>query len=212
MKQSMLSPEELKTLKSYKKIAKARQKKCADPNFWRSEFEKFRKLLPSGKVVDIGCGSGRDALLFTQGGYEYIGIDLSKEMLAGAKKLVPNADFQKMDMYAMNFPSQNFDGFWAAASLLHIPKRNVGKVLQEIKRVIKSGGIGFFAMKEGKGEKMVQGPYKEDERFFSFWQEDEFLKILQENGFEVLEHTKDAREYNPPKNITIWLLYFVRVK
>lgn len=208
----MLSPEELKTLGSYKKIAEARGKTHATPDFWRSEFEKFRKLLPSGKVIDVGCGSGRDALLFTEGSYEYIGVDLSDEMLVGARELAPSADFRKMDMYALDFSPQSFDGFWAAASLLHIPKRNVGKVLQEIKQVAKSGGIGFLAVKEGEGEKMVRGSYEGDERFFAFYQEDEFLKVLQENGFEVLQHSRDMREYNPPKNLTVWLLYFVRIK
>lgn len=52
----------------------------------------------------------------------------------------------------------------------------------------------------------------EFERFFAFYKESKFLKLLEENGFEVLEHNKDTREYNSPKNLTVWLLYFVKVK
>lgn len=108
-------------------------------------------------------------------------MDLSEEMLAGAKELIPDADFRKMDMYNLSFPTDSFNGFWAVASLLHIPKRNVVKVLNQIKNVVKSGGIGFFAVKEGEDERMVKGSVEGDERFFVFYKEDEFLKLLQEN-------------------------------
>ena len=133
-------------------------------------------------------------------------------MLAGAKELIPDADFRKMNMYNLSFPAGSFDGFWAAASLLHIPKRNVATVLEQIKKVVKYGGVGFFAVKEGEDERMVKGSVEGDERFFAFYKEDEFLKLLQENGFEVLEHSRDMREYNPSRNLTVWLLYFVKVK
>ena len=77
---TMLSPEEVKTQEAYKKIAGSRNKTHANPEFWRSEFEQFKKLLPSGKVLDVGCGGGRDALLIKNEGYEYVGVDLSAEM------------------------------------------------------------------------------------------------------------------------------------
>jgi len=207
----MLTPEEQKTLDSYRKIATARGKTHANPDFWRSEFGKFQNLLSVGKVIDVGCGSGRDSILFTEAGYDYVGIDISDEMLAEARQLVPTANFIKGNAYSLDFPSRSFDGFWAAASLLHIPKINASLVLQEIKRVVRSGGIGFIAMKEGEGEKMVRGSIDGDERFFSFYGETEFLNLLRGNGFEVIEHLRDMREYNPPKNLTVWLLYIVRV-
>src|SRR3989344_1037404 len=207
----MLSPEEQKTLEAYRTIAQTRNKTHGNPDFWRSEFEMFNKLLSAGRVVDIGCGGGRDAILFTDAGYDYIGIDLSEDMLMRARELLPNADLRKMDMYSLDFPPHSFNGFWAAASLLHIPKMNVVKVFQQIKNIVKSGGVGFFAVKEGEDERMVKGSLEGDERFFAFYKEDEFLKLLQENGYEVLEHSRDMREYNPPKNLTVWLLYFVKV-
>lgn len=210
MKYLTLSQEEQKTLESYKKIAAARGKTHADPEFWRAEFEKFRRLLPSGTVVDIGCGSGRDALLLADE-YDYIGIDASNEMLSGARDLVPAADFRTMGMYSLDFSSRSVDGFWAAASLLHIPKRNAGTVLHEIRRVTKLGGIGFIAMKEGVGERMVRGPFEGDDRFYAFYEQPEFAAVLEENGFKVLGSSRDLREYNPPMNLTVWLLYFVTV-
>lgn len=206
----MLLPEEQRTLESYAQIAKERAKTHSSPDVWRDEFKEFQKLVPDGGVIDIGCGSGRDAVLFIESGYEYIGIDLSEEMLVVARELVPNADFRKMDMYALEFPSGRFDGFWAAASLLHNPKMSVDRVLQEIGRVVKTGGIGFLAMKEGVGERMVKGRYEGDERFFAFYKQEEFADVLRKNGFEVLKQKRDLREYNPPESTDVWLCYWVK--
>lgn len=207
----MLTPEEQQTLASYKTIASTRNDSHGNPHFWRAEFTQFNKLLPSGKIIDIGCGAGRDALLFCEHKYDYTGVDLSPEMLQEAKRLVPHADFLEMSMYNLNFLPHTFDGFWAAASLLHIPKHKVTTVLEQIKTIAKPGAVGFFAMKEGNGEKLIQGTKEEDKRFFAFYQEDEFLQILEKQGFTVLEYTRDAREYNPNKNLTVWLRYFVQV-
>ncbi len=206
-----LSPEEQKTLDSYRKIAAVRGKAHANPDFWLPEFKKFHQVLPTGKVIDVGCGSGRDAILFIESGYDYVGVDISDEMLAEARKLVPTASFVKGNVYSLEYPSRHFGGFWAVASLLHIPKINAALALQEIKRVTRPGGVGFLAMKEGDGEIIVRGPYDGDERLFSFYAEEEFLALLQGNGFEIIEHSRDVREYKISKSSTVWLLFTVRV-
>ena len=205
------TPEELETLEAYEKLAEERIKTHQNPEFWRPQFEKFQNLLPAGRILDVGCGTGRDAILFTQAGYDYVGIDLSDKMLEQARRSVPRAMFRKMSMYSLDFPFHSFDGFWASASLLHVPKKNLGIVLAEIRKVVKPGGIGFFAMKEGEGEKMIRGKLPGDERFFAFYQERELLAALEKAGFRVLEHSRDLRQYSPPQNLTVWLLCFVRV-
>ena len=53
-----------------------------------------------------------------------------------------------MDFYKLNFPSGSFDGFWASASLLHIPKNKIHQVLSDIKNIIKPNGIGFISLKQ----------------------------------------------------------------
>ena len=206
MVQYDLSPEELETLETYKKIAPLWNWKYLNMNFWRSEFEKFQRFLPKKKIIDIGCGSGRDATLFVPAGYEYTGIDLSDGMLTVAKKLVPEATFLNMNMYSLNFPDRCFDGFWATTSLLHIPKKNIGIVLREIKRVIRAGGVGFIAMKDGKGEGMVDG------RFFALYTLEEFRDILEKENFTVVEQLRENRDYGSSRGgLVPMLLYFVKV-
>ncbi len=98
-----LSKEEQKTLETYEKVAGKWVKSHSGleglADFWRPEFKKFQDLLSQGRVIDIGCGGGRDALLFQESTYKYTGIDISKNLLFQAKKLVPGLDFHWMSMY-----------------------------------------------------------------------------------------------------------------
>lgn len=212
MKKVVLSKEEIATQAAYKKIAHTRHLMRSNPYFWHPEFEKFKQFLPitGSKVIDIGCGSGSNAFLLNQH-YDYIGIDASEAMLREARICAPDADFRRMNMYALDFAEHAFDGFWASASLLHIPKRNIGIVLQEIKRVMKRGSIGFITLKEGIGEKMITGELEGDERFYALYGSAEFATVLHKNGFRVIEHTRNIYKYGESKNSTVWLVYFVRL-
>lgn len=174
-------------------------------DYWEDVFKRFQGFLSKGKILDIGCGPGRDAHFFVNSGYEYIGIDFSKELIKVARDKNPEVDFQIMDMNNLKFPEDSFDGFWAVASLLHIPKDKINIPLVEIYRILKPRGIGCVVIKEGSGEEIIK------DRFFAFYSKDEFSKILENNGFEILACNRDLRDYDPPKNLTEWLIYFVRL-
>ena len=207
----MLSQGELQTIEAYKKIAETRNTTNVNPKFWEYPFILFKQLLPQGKVLDVGCGGGRDAQLFVPRGYGYVGIDISEEMLREAKKLVPEGNFLPMSMYFLDFEEAAFDGFWAAASLIHIPKCKIQLVLSQIKKVVKPGGIGLFIIEEGEGETMLPGPFPNTDRLFVKYGFDEFQKILEENHFEVIDTYHDLREcFQDKPHPRIWLLYFVK--
>lgn len=204
---SMLSEEERITYDTYQRISDRWVKKHSDQDFWLSEFIEFENLLPAGSVLDIGCGAGRDRAFFTEDRYEYTGIDIAENLLLEARKQFPQGKFMYMSMYSLDFASGTFDGFWASASLLHIPKKKVNIVLQEIKRVLKNNAIGFISIKEGDGE-MIVTEIDDSKRFFAFYKRDEFNSILTSNGFEVVRTGErisivGARE-------TTWLTFLVR--
>lgn len=215
MKAGPLSQEELTTLASYENLAATRSTVINhtpfNREFWRPEFEKFRKLLPHGRILDVGCGNGREALLFTDAGYTYTGIDLSPSMLAEARKLAPGANFIGMSMYDLAFPSDSFDGLWDCCTLFHAPKSKVGLALREARRVTRKGAIALFIMKEGEGERMVKDFRGGNERFFAFYSDAEFSGTLEAHGFHVLESSRDLREYDPPRCTNVYLIYFTQV-
>ena len=57
------------------------------------------------------------------------------------------AHFVLMDFQYLKFPPRSFDGFWAAASLLHTPKRKIKSVLGNIHKILKPEGVGFISLK-----------------------------------------------------------------
>jgi ubiquinone/menaquinone biosynthesis C-methylase UbiE len=193
--------------------------KLADEFFYRNsvtmyakEYDIFFNLLSEDSlIVEIGCGIGRDAVRLA-GKYKYIGIDGSKSMLEIAKKNNPQAEFEVKDFYNLDFPNKTFDGFWAAASLLHVPKSEIVDVLKGIKRIIKDGGIGFISLK--LKDSFDEGVIKENkkgiptERYFAFYEEGEFNHFLEETGFKVIEETRIREEGDERKQV--WLCYFVR--
>ena len=195
------------TLESYEKIASHYARTHFSTKFWIKEYKIFKKLVGRGKILDVGCGGGRDAVLFVRDNFDYVGIDGSRNMIKIARNRVKKGKFLTMNFYQMHLPNKNFDGFWAAATILHIPKRKVSRVLNSIKKILKPEGMGFISIKEKR--KMNEGIIKEKihggiERYFAFYTEKEFRKIIEKNGFEVV------RSHIKKEDGTNWLCFFVK--
>src|SRR3989344_37116 len=194
-----LTPQEKLTIEAYDQNATTWAQSRNKKGDWAKEKETFKEYLPSGKVLEIGSGGGRDAKDLIEMGYEYTGTDISKGLLEEARKNNPKATFLLQSVYELDFPEKTFDGFWACAVLLHMPKDRMSEALKSIHNVIKKGGIGFISLKKGEGEKFVEGDhvgiaYK---RFFSFWEEDEFTSYLEQNNFEILKSYKLEHSAKP---------------
>ena len=200
-----LTPEEQITVKNYNDQADVWESGHWTPKFWGENFDKFFELLPKGRVLEIGCGAGRDAQELIDHGYDYIGTDIAPGLLKLAHKNNPRAKFLEKNLYDLDF-KEPFDGFWCAAVLIHIPKARIDEALGAIHRNMKAKAIGFIAMKEGAGQRLESRPDINDADFlFVYWQSDEFKKVLGQNGFEVLEEG-----YMPMSERTKWLTYIVR--
>lgn len=170
-------------------------------SYWEDEMERFHGLLPAGKILEIGSGTGKDAAALIALGYNYVGTDASKGLLQMAKKRNPSASFFLKSVEELDFPEGEFDGFWTAATLLHIPKNKIDNALTTIRKQLKPSGIGFISVKQGEGEK-VDEPTG---RWFAYYGHGEFSDILSRNGYEVVES-----KVKPTEGETTWLIYFVR--
>jgi SAM-dependent methyltransferase len=196
------------TLATYNKIAKDWHKANASVHFWDKYHGKFKKLLPKGKILELGSGAGRDSFWFLENNYEYLGIDASESMIKLAKENNPQASFEVKNFSEIGSLGKKFNGFWAAASLVHTQKENIGKILTDIKKILETAAIGFISLKKGIGEKNEIWKSSGLTRFFAYYQLDEFNKILLESGFKVLE----AGEYVSSKDSsTVWLTFFVTI-
>lgn len=179
-----------KALETYNKIAKIYVKYTAD-KLLQFQLNKFISLVPKkAKVLDIGCGGGRDVAYFLEENLDAFGIDTSNEILKEAKALAKKDVFKKMDMLSLKFKENTFDGLWVVASLFHLTKKDSPTALKEFFRVLKPGGIIYISVKEGQGEKVImQEKYNNLPRFFAFYSQQELENLLKENSFKILSST-----------------------
>ena len=151
------------------------------------QLTKFSSLLKGKRVLDAGCGIGRDVEYLMEEGLDVVGIDIAKNMIAEAKKNVPKGQFKTMDFRKMKFKVKSFDGIWCMHCLEHIDKKEILNTFKEFNRVLDAGGIFYLAVYEGEGEKkVVKTEDLDDERVFVLYKEEEMKEFLVESGFTVL--------------------------
>jgi 8-oxo-dGTP pyrophosphatase MutT (NUDIX family) len=140
-------------------------------------------LQPGARIVDVGCGPGRDLLSLTERGFWVVGLDRSAGMLhqamdRGAKLLV------QADARALPFADGMLDGAWACASLLHLPKAELPAALAEIRRALGHGHVCLI-LKEGEGESWREDGKGQD-RFFAYYHPAEVELGLERAGFHII--------------------------
>lgn len=116
----------------------------------------FLELIPNGgKILDAGCGPGRDTKIFLEKGYEVDAFDLSGEMAKFASEYsgikVQKNSFTEIDV------ADVYDGVWCSASLLHIPSENLKEVFSRLSATLKRDGILYASFKLGSFEGVRMG-------------------------------------------------------
>lgn len=202
-----LTKKEQLTIEAYEKAPKSWSDYFNSGGGWPNELKVFKKLLPKGRVLEIGAGSGRDAKELLKLGYDYVGTEISEKFIDLAKKNSPKAKFIKMSLYDLSFPYK-FDGFWASAVLLHVPKNRIDEALSSLASNLKNNAVGFISVKDGEGEVLLQREMDghKSNRFFALWSKDEFEKVLKRNGFTVLYY-----DYRIVTTDTNWHMFIVKI-
>jgi SAM-dependent methyltransferase len=153
-------------------------------------------LAPAARVLDVGAGSGRDALAFEAAGYEVTALEPSAVLARRVESLIRGAVW-KITAEALEAECA-FEGVWACASLLHVPRANTEEVMRRVFRALVAGGVFYVSFKRGEGERWEAGRYFADHTVESLG------ALLNSVGFEHcrLWETPDAR---PERADTVWV-------
>jgi len=102
-------------------------------------------------ILDFGCGPGRDLQTFRQAGHVAIGLDGAPEFVAMARSQ-SGCEVWQQDFLQLDLPPARFDGVFANASLFHVPRAALARVLDELFATLKSGGVLFSSNPRGQNE------------------------------------------------------------
>jgi len=144
---------------------------------------------PKGRVLDFGCGSGRWVETLAGFGDDYVGVDISDEMVAICQSRYPGRRFETLDQTSIPCPSNYFDFAFSIAVIHHNFLEDQGSMILELSRVLKPGGMLFLF--EGVG---LEAKDREFPR-----QIDQWIELASSCGFECI--SRRHYEYWPISKI-----------
>jgi len=162
-----------------------------------SLYETFtRHLAPGARVLDAGCGSGRDAKAFLEMGYQLEAFDASSAMVELAR------EHSGLPVQVKTFADvewkEEFDGIWCCASLLHVPAAELLEVMRRLADALKPGGVWYVSFKYGDGEREVDG------RRFTDMDEVKLHVLMQDVAGIKITELRLTRDNRPGRD-EIWL-------
>lgn len=193
-----------KTLKYYNENAQSFASGTVSVKFTEVQDKFLEKLNSDAYILDFGCGAGRDTKYFLSRGYQVDAVDGSEQLCRIASEYtgikVRQMLFQELD------EKEKYDGIWACASILHLPKKQLREVLENMYAALKSEGWIYTSFKHGKFEGERNG------RYFTDFTTDTFKEFIHDmHGLKIEEHwiTGDAR---PGRGEEKWLNLLLQKK
>lgn len=152
-------------------------------------YARFMPYLPKqASILDLGCGSGRDSAFFMKQGYSVTSVDGSLEVSKLASTLlgikVRCVLFEDLDYH------NEFDGVWACASLLHVPRSEMTLILQKTSEAMKANGVLYVSFKYGNTEE-IKGS-----RFYNNYTEKSITQLFRSSNLICEEYwiSNDVRQ------------------
>ena len=190
----MLHPQDLEqisraTLEHYEQRAE---------DFWRGtkghdvrpnidELLRHLEGQPPLRILDLGCGPGRDLKSFTELGHVAVGLEGSRRFAAMARTH-SGCEVLEQDLLRLDLPGRSFDGVFANAVLFHVPSQELPRVLQELRRALRPRGVLFSSNPHGDNEEGWNHG-----RYGAFHDWETWRRFLTQAGFVELHHY-----YRPP--------------
>ena len=192
------------TIEAYDKYAQVYDEEVIEfwNNFPQTFIDKFTSSLSGKRVLDLGSGSGRDAVLLRERGLEVICADASKAMVGITKKL--GFESYQTTFADLDFPEASFDGVWAYTSLIHISKNDAQRVVTQVRSMLKPDGAFAMGAIEGNTAGMVERKTMPGAtRYFKNYNKDELRQLIEPLGFTFAYE----EDYKPHNNVYLNQLY-----
>jgi SAM-dependent methyltransferase len=137
---------------------------------------------PPFTILDFGCGPGRDLAYFRSCGHEAVGLDGSAEFVKMARSS-SGCEVLHQNFLELSLPPARFDGIFANASLFHVPKQELPRVLAILKSALRPRGVLFSSNPRGDDREGFSG-----ERFGAYHTLETWREIVAAAGFTLVSH------------------------
>ncbi len=152
-----------------------------------AELLRHLEASPPFRILDLGCGPGRDLKTFKAMGHVPVGLEGQPEFAAMARA-ASGCEVLEQDFLRLALPPAAFDGIFANASLFHVPTQELPRVLRELRAALKPRGVLFCSNPHGGNEEgWSRG------RYGAFWDWETWKGFAEGAGFTALHHY-----YRPP--------------
>ena len=138
--------------------------------------------VPPLLLLDFGCGPGRDLIDFTRRGHCAIGLEGAAALARMAREF-SGCEVWEQDFLNLEIPASHFDGIFANASLFHVPRPELPRVLGQLRMALKPAGVLFSSNPRGDNQESLTG-----ERYGAYYDLATWRGYMQSAGFEELEH------------------------
>jgi SAM-dependent methyltransferase len=135
---------------------------------------------PPLRILDFGCGPGRDLAALRALGHEPIGVEGSPIFAAMAREY-SGCEVWEQNFLALKLPPGHFQGIFANASLFHVPRQELPRVLAELHAALAPDGVLFASNPRGNNEEGWNrgryGVYHDLESWRAFLQAAAFVEL-----------------------------------
>lgn len=143
-----------------------------------------------GKILDLGCGPGRDLVAFKAQNQTVIGLDATPAFVEMARQAA-GCEVWQQSFLSLDLPSESFDGIFANASLIHVPRGEMVRVLQDLWRSLILNGVMLMSM--GRGDWEGYTARTSGYRYVVAWEYESLAPCVEQAGFTIIDHY-----YRPP--------------
>lgn len=152
------------------------------------------RLLDGDAVLDIGCGAGVPIARSLAVRYRVTGVDMSPEMVRRARRNVPTGVFVCADVMSFRLPPSSFDAAVALYSVFHLPREEHARLFRRVHGWLKPGGYFLCTLSHQGEEGYTEPDFHGATMYWSNYGLDEYVDILTEVGFDVLETRSVGRD------------------
>lgn len=188
-------------MKFYAINSKSYAESTFNEDFAKAVFAGMKKIISvtnkDNPILDIGCGSGRDANYLSSLGYKVHAYDQSPEMINEAKRLTNLENVFNVGSAQLFHSETKYNFAYSIACLLHLNDLEFELAINNIAKHLNEGGVFYFTLKKGQGEEVDQAG-----RYFNYYTEEKLKSLFLKLDLFLVNVTENQDLTRPD---TTWL-------